>query len=128
MQHLQNLGQAQPAYRALAAARLIEGVCAPWQGRGLVGGPDPALLVFSGSSRCGFALVTGLHFFGGGVVMHHKRTTANARRLRLHQTPHHLRRFRGIGQKAPAFTRSQPALLASGLAMTTPPRSWTAPV
>lgn len=38
MQHLQNLGQAQPAYRALAAARLIEGVGAPWRGRGLVGG------------------------------------------------------------------------------------------
>jgi hypothetical protein len=32
-----------------------------------------------------------------------------------------VRRFRGIGQKAPAFTPSQPALLASGLAMTTPP-------
>ncbi|EGF33287.1 hypothetical protein IMCC9480_799 [Oxalobacteraceae bacterium IMCC9480] len=62
------------------------------QGRGLVGRRLPLQVIFIGRGRCHFASIVGDDLLRGGVVVQDEGTAANARRLRLDQVEHHLRR------------------------------------
>ena len=97
LQHAHCAGGADGPTAGLGAQKRLTQVR---QRVGLVGGADVAQVVLRSRSRGGFTPVIALHGIGGGLVVQHEGTTAQAGRLRLHQPQHGLHGYGSINRRA----------------------------